>query len=84
MKQYESHELYELWRGIDDVDKKFMVFTQMVRPSESPYFGRCGWPVDLAGGGQRPSLCALRILQKAGFVCDRSTSLTLFLVRQGT
>lgn len=30
VKQYESHELYELWRGIDDVDKKFMVFTQMV------------------------------------------------------
>lgn len=30
VKQYKSHALYELWRGIDHPQKKYMVFTHMV------------------------------------------------------
>jgi broad specificity phosphatase PhoE len=30
VKQYKSHALYELWRGIDDPMRKFLVFSNMV------------------------------------------------------
>jgi hypothetical protein len=30
VKQYESHVLYELWRGVDHPQRKYMIFTQMV------------------------------------------------------